>query len=56
MSVKNQGRVDVCCLQKVRWKGQGAHFVGLRDEDINCGCQEITQDLKGLNFGEKGNI
>ena len=20
-------RVDVCCIQKVRWKGQGAHFV-----------------------------
>ena len=21
-------RVDVCCIQKVRWKGQGARFVG----------------------------
>ena len=20
-------KVDVCCIQKVRWKGQGAHFV-----------------------------
>ena len=21
-------RVDVCCIQGVRWKGRGAHFVG----------------------------
>ena len=21
-------RVDVCCMQEVRWKGQGAGFVG----------------------------
>ena len=21
-------RVDVCCIQEVRWKGQGARFVG----------------------------
>ena len=21
-------KVDVCCIQEVRWKGQGAHFVG----------------------------
>ena len=21
-------RVHVCCMQEVRWKGQGAHFVG----------------------------
>ena len=21
-------RVDVCCTQEVRWKGQGARFVG----------------------------
>ena len=20
-------RVDVCCMQEIRWKGQGAHFV-----------------------------
>ena len=23
--------VDVCCMQEVRWKGQGARFVGVRD-------------------------
>ena len=23
-----KGRVDVCCMQEVRWKGQGARFVG----------------------------
>ena len=22
--------VDMCCLQKVRWRGQGARFVGCR--------------------------
>ena len=22
-------RVDVCCMQEVRWKGQGARFVGI---------------------------
>ena len=23
-------RVDVCCLQEVRWRGQGAQFMGVK--------------------------
>ena len=23
-------KVDMCCLQEVRWRGQGARFVGIR--------------------------
>ena len=43
-------RVDVCCMQKVRWKGQGARLVGTLIEGINCGGQEMVQDFEGLEF------
>ena len=43
-------KVDVCCIQEVRWKGQGARFVVLRDKGIKCGGQEMMQDLEGLEF------
>ena len=23
-------KVDVCCLQKVRWRGEGARFIGVK--------------------------
>ena len=45
-----KGRVDVCCMQEARWKGQGARFVVLWAKGINCGGQEIMQDLKVLKF------
>ena len=25
-----KGKVDMCCLQEVKWRGQGARFVGCR--------------------------
>ena len=42
-------RVDVCCKHKVRWKGQGAHFVGTLGGN-DCCSQEMTHDLEGLEF------
>ena len=30
-------RMDVCCLQEVRWRGQGAQFMGVKDSNISCG-------------------
>ena len=39
-------RVDALCMQKVRWKGKGARFVGLRDEGTNCAGHEMMQDLE----------
>ena len=43
-------RVDVCCIHKVRWKGQKACFVGTLGKGINCDGQEMMQDSKGLEF------
>ena len=28
----SKGRVDVCSMQEVRWKGQGARFVGTQGQ------------------------
>ena len=36
-------KVDVCCIQEVKWKGQLVLWV-LWDEGINCGGQEMMQD------------
>ena len=46
--MKNGERVNVCCMQQVRWKGQGARFGVFQDERINCSGQEMLQDLEGL--------
>ena len=43
-------KVNVGCIQEVRWKGQGAILWVLRDEGINCGGQEMMQDSDGLEF------
>ena len=29
--VNRKRKVDMCCLQEVRWRGQEARFVGCRD-------------------------
>ena len=29
--------VDVCCLQEVRWKGQGGRMFGMDVGDLSCG-------------------
>ena len=29
--------IGVCCLQEVRWKGQGARMLGLKEGDVSCG-------------------
>ena len=28
-------RMDVCCLQEVRWRGQGARFIGVKGGGYN---------------------
>ena len=43
-------KVDLCCIQEVGWKGQGASLGVLRDEGVNCGGQEMLQDSEGLEF------
>ena len=30
-------RMDVCCLQEVRWRGQRARFLGVKAGDRSCG-------------------
>ena len=29
-------RMDVCCLQEVRWRGQGARFMGVKGRRYRC--------------------
>ena len=38
-------KVDVCCLQEVRWRGEGARFLASR-EDTNYGGVEIMIRLE----------
>ena len=33
--------VDMWCVQEVRWRGQGARFVGIRGRRLGCGGLEI---------------
>ena len=40
----------MCCMQEVGWKGKGPHFVSTSGQGINCGGQEMMQDLEGLEF------
>ena len=28
-------KVDVCCLQEVRWRGEGARFFGVKGSKYN---------------------
>ena len=37
--------VDVCCLQEVRWRGQGASMLGMNGWKIKCGGLEKEMDL-----------
>ena len=39
-------QVDVCCLQEVRWKGEGARFFVSREEGTNYGGVEIMIRLE----------
>ena len=41
-------KVDVCGLQKVRWKNKD--FSGFSDEGINCGDLETALVSEGLEF------
>ena len=40
-------RVDVCCMQEVIWKDQGARFVGTSGRRYS---QKVMLDLEGLEF------
>ena len=35
-------RMDVCCLQEVRWRGQGSRFVGMKDRGYKLWCLGIV--------------
>ena len=35
-------KVDVCCLQEVRWRGEGARFIGSREGGTSCGGAKMT--------------
>ena len=37
-------RIDVCCLQEVRWRGQTSRMLGMREGDISCGVLEKEID------------
>ena len=37
--------IDACCLQVVRWRGQGARMLGINGGDISCGGLEKQMDL-----------
>ena len=34
-------KVNVCCLQEVRWRGEGARFIGVKGRSTNCGGAEM---------------
>ena len=37
--------IDLCCLQEVRWRGQGARILGMKRRNISCGGLEKKIDL-----------
>ena len=39
-------KVDVCCLQEVRWRGEGGRFLASREEGTNCGGVEMMIKLE----------
>ena len=43
-------KVNVCCIQKVRWKGQGARFVGTLGQRYKLWWSGMMQDSEGLEF------
>ena len=39
--------IDLCCLQEVRWRGQGAKMWGMKG-DVSCGGVEKKMEEKEL--------
>ena len=37
--------IDVCCLQEVRWRGQAASMLGMKEGYISCGGLEKEIEL-----------
>ena len=47
-------RVDVCCMQEVRWKGQGTCFVGAQKQ--RCTLKWSGNDAGSGDLGKRGSI
>ena len=48
-------RMDVCCLQEVRWRGQGSRFVGMKDRGYKLWCLGIVMVREVWEFwGRRG--
>ena len=46
-------KVDRCCLQEIRWRGQGARFVGSRGRRYKLWLSGINDEIGGgWNFSE----
>ena len=41
-------RVDVCCLQEVRWRGQGARFMGVKGGRYKLWLSGNSDDMRGV--------
>ena len=36
--------INVCCLQELRWRGQGAGMVGMKGRSYSCG--GVTKEME----------
>ena len=45
-----KSEVDMCCLQKVRWRGQRARFVGCRERRYKLGWSENNDGIGGIGI------
>ena len=53
MCEQSRKKVDACCLQEVRWRGQGARFVGVKSRRYKLRWLGNNDGIEGAGILEK---